>query len=744
MFQPEVRETTLEEAQKLDPNKIKYMTFLDGSVAIVDSDTEDKRNKNIPEQIKVNKEIQNQNKENGQYIQNKDNNNIYNENLDNNKIDNTFKEKNIDQKFEIEINNNSININNNNINNETQKYEIEMNNNNLNYDNNMNYNYDNRNQNQYEESEDKESEIPTLVKVIKTDDNFIKYNELPQQKIIYNNQNIYESNPLPPQIQPQINSENNNFHIKNEISYENQDKQNQIMKSQRGENQLLYNNYENIETSKNNNSSINRDNFKDSGLVKNNNYKVLYKNENFLNNNFKTEKAIFIEDKNIENSNNKKEKTIFIEDKSVNNYYQNNNKEKMYQEIKEEILDKGYFSNINTKVINAIPIENYEQNQKYITTINNIQKNQRMNPETLKSKIFIATDTNSSNIIPKQKEGNSQKIPQNEENNQNLNKNQNLIPIKLNQINYSGPDIENIIIQKQNNQQFENKNNNESNNILYSKVEYGNDNNIQKKLKKKKKKRIYVRMKKPIIQQHFDIQIIKNIDKEEICQKYQKYHEQANKCQNENINQLLNINQNENQILNQNQISNFQKRENDNKENKVPPVVNKYQNPNTFNSPYYLIQNEFKCNCNIPYKQYHPIISDNVSTIHSYSNEENNNKYKYPCNQKQTIINITPMRTMKQLISPYKENSYNIYDKRLIRNERNNNFITFTPNNYKNHKNQIEIGNNDDENYYNYYSNKRRRNNKYIHIYDDKEEMNENNNSNEEYNRGQRIARDDY
>ena len=737
MLKPEVRETTLEEAQKLEPNKIKYMTFLDGSVAIFNSDTEDERNQKMPEQIKlnnndINKEIKERNEENEQYIQNNNNsNNIYNENFNNNIISNNYKVSNEEQNFEIEINHNNINEDNN-----------------MNY---MTYNYENANKNQYEETEEKENEIPTIVKVIKANDNNIKYNVLPQQE--FNNQNFYESNP-PPQIESQILSENNNFQIKNKISYENKDELNQEIKPKDKENHILYN-------TNNNNNSLKKDNLKDSGLVKNNNYKILYKNENFLNNNIKKEKTTFIEDKNIENNNNiKKEKTIFIEDKSVENI-NNNYSTKMNQELKEEILNKGYFSNVNTKVINAIPIENYEQNQKYINAINNIQKNQQMNSETSKTKVFIATDTNSSNIIPKQKEGNYQKLPEIEDNIQNLNKNQNLIPIKLNQINYSGQDIENILLQKHNNQQFENQtqNYNDSNNILYQKVGYGNDDNIQKQLKKKRKKRIYVRMKKPIIQQHFDIQILKNIDQEGISQKYQQYQEQINKYQDENVNQFLKINQNQNilkqnQILNQNQMLNInqnrndfiedtQSSNNDIHEKKVPPVINKYQNPNTFNSPFYLIQNEVRCNCNIPYKQYNPIISENASTLHSYSNEDSNFKSKNPCNQKQTIINITPMRTMKQSNSPNREYSYNTYDKRYLINERNINYRTLTPNNNKSKQNEIENGNND-EYYYNDYSNERRRNNKYIHIYENREEMNENSNSYEDYNRGQRIARDDY
>ena len=101
------------------------------------------------------------------------------------------------------------------------------------------------------------------------------------------------------------------------------------------------------------------------------------------------------------------------------------------------------------------------------------------------------------------------------------------------------------------------------------------------------------------------------------------------------------------------------------------------------------------------------------------------------------------MRTMKQSNSPNREYSYNTYDKRYLINERNINYRTLTPNNNKSKQNEIENGNND-EYYYNDYSNERRRNNKYIHIYENREEMNENSNSYEDYNRGQRIARDDY
>ena len=70
---------------------------------------------------------------------------------------------------------------------------------------------------------------------------------------------------------------------------------------------------------------------------------------------------------------------------------------------------------------------------------------------------------------------------------------------------------------------------------------------------------------------------------------------------------VININQNRNDFIEDTQSSN-----DDIHEKKVPPVINKYQNPNTFNSPFYLIQNEVRCNCNIPYKQYHSIISENT------------------------------------------------------------------------------------------------------------------------------------
>ena len=207
-------------------------------------------------------------------------------------------------------------------------------------------------------------------------------------------------------------------------------------------------------------------------------------------------------------------------------------------------------------------------------------------------------------------------------------------------------------------------------------------------------------------------------------------------------------------------------------ENKVPPVQRIYQSQSHHNYNYNNLQyntpqlikiypqQEPVCNCN--QKQYYPIISSNSIPIRAYINEEKN---RIPCTPNQTLISLTPMRTIDEPKSPFLdtiENHYNhnIHNNqiRYFRNQRNMGFRALTPNRiYSNNNNferqQIEFDNNS-EYYRNNYNNGRRIKNatssyknrrvvEPILIYDDDEPINEDNLP-DNYERRQRLVRSNY
>ena len=243
-----------------------------------------------------------------------------------------------------------------------------------------------------------------------------------------------------------------------------------------------------------------------------------------------------------------------------------------------------------------------------------------------------------------------------------------------------------------------------------------------------------------------------------------QYQNQLNSYQNQNFNNLKNISHNASES------SSVQ-------ENKVPPVQKIYRSQNQskynynsfqYNPPrlikIYPPNQEPICNCNMSHQNY-PIINNNSIPLKYYFNEENNNyNYRCPCTPKQTIISLTPMRTINDPKSPYQdinEIQYN-YDNnhnnqaRYLRKQRNMGFRALTPDRINNfEKQQFEVENNNNEYYNDNYNNRRRNKNSYslyhnrkvvepILIVDDDEPINEDNLPEPSYERGQRIRRSDY
>ena len=156
--------------------------------------------------------------------------------------------------------------------------------------------------------------------------------------------------------------------------------------------------------------------------------------------------------------------------------------------------------------------------------------------------------------------------------------------------------------------------------VLYPKPGYGNSEEIQNKLKKKKKIK-YIRRLKPLIEQHFDVQIIQTEEEVEIPPIYQPY--------------LVQQNQYRNKIpIDQPYYAPYPQKG-------IPHIPRKYKNKiynyNTCQKP--KIPTQDFCNC-----------YDSPSNYNSTEEMERNNIYY--CTSKpsprQTIINITPMRTINR------------------------------------------------------------------------------------------------
>ena len=729
MKQQRVKEVIMEEI----PAEIKYMDFVDGRVEIVNSDSKNennqknlKRNKIEKNKLiikEINEEFINQNTQNSpitnkeaDYLKEIYNNDYNDTNFRNNKNEFENQRENAERlqenQYKIRVKNEKggpMNINdrrmeefmgdnlNNNINNNISYVKKKIQFNNQQFINN---------DPQIQIQQINEQEYNTF-HPIKTD-----YNEQEEQNQIYHKEinNINQ-----PRYKPQVKSQNpnhnnNNAHLDVVITHEDQSVHIQG-KSPGRIAKKYYNKNENISRPRSN-KSPDREVSPEAGVVRekknyqlySSNYSKPGKNAYISKNYIGSEKTTFMENKNEEIINN-------------NLSPERNNKLNLNEIKKSEISNQKVLTSNNTKIVDAIPLEKYVQSQK-------------TNQEITSPKIYIVADAKENSIIPQQNNIEPQIIK--------INKN----------------DINNIIQSPNNNiNDIIQSPNNSNSNILYPKEGFGNNQNIQKKLKKKKKKIIY-RRHKPIVLQHFDVQIIQVPQNEEFLNNnYSQYPLNIERSPIQNrIYQSPNLN------INRNYFQNYQQNFAPIEENKVPPVRNFYQNPNNFNNPQlakiYPPQGEYIFNQQNLHRQYYPIINN---PIFRYFNEEENIKYKIPCTPKQTLINITPMRTMNETNSPYEENRaipYNNNAKRLYR-ERNRGFRPLTPPNPPKYfeRRQYEFEN--DERYFNNdFQNDRKKNSNSLYpqrriieripSYDDDEAISEDNYPHYQYNRGQRIMRSNY
>ena len=712
MNKDKVREISEEDIKNFDQKLIKYMTFIDGTVAIINTKDEDE---NSQRKIQKNIIFKNEKNEKLKVIKEGDN------------------ETNQEQKVAIKYNNKDINYdmivdNQRNMGiNPNYKYRNDdknLDNNTIN-NNNLNY-FGIINENKNEEDE----EINENEKAIKNDLEKMGEKYDGDGNINICNSDIQDANKNNEQKYKEINYNNQEMH---EIQFQNYNNSepnynNNDFVSQNQENEYFDSNINSLK-----NSNITKQYAPSQEIqphIPNDNFNPLFKkrhpqqeqpeyNQNMLPNNFS---------------------------KNINYYQQNMQKAQLNQEIPPEILNQQFLLNGDTKVINAIPLKKYNENnkyQKYPNTINNdYYLRQKVKKENEKPKIFVATDTKLSNIIPQKNKGQFQL------------KNQSIIQDVRKENYHQNQNNNNININNmKNNQQFEKEKIIDSN-ILYPKEGYGNDVNTQNLLKNKNKRKkiIYIRKKKPLVQQHFGVEIIQNEQVTKMSKIIQQDKIGSIQRKHENI---------DSGDIENRTTQNIIKPSDSNEENKVPPVINKYQIPSIFNNmPYQMppSHDELLCTCSNP-PQYPPMIRNNRIPFDPYSNEEETN-YRYRSPPKQTVISITPMRTIKETNSPFSENiefSYNNTN-RYFRNERNKNkgFRTLSPSIYPNtYERQHYEYENRDRNYENNYNNEQRKNysnliypqrrrDEPMMIVEENENVNRDNNAYEQYRRGQRMVRSDY
>ena len=304
-----------------------------------------------------------------------------------------------------------------------------------------------------------------------------------------------------------------------------------------------------------------------------------------------------------------------------------------------------------------------------------------------KPKIYISTDIRASNIISLKNKIKSLLISQYKDLKKNSFKDENFNPnlVQNNNLNkYLSKNQSCKLYKRKNNEQNISKVN-----VLFPKEGYGNSEDIQNKLKKRKKKKILERnkaYKESNSQQHFKKDILKNPEEIQFFKIYQQYQLQPSIFQNQKINirQYLNeyftkknnINQN---IKDKNNLKINQKNSKSIQEKKVPPVLNIY--PNSSN---------FMCNIEQKYLNqplnYQKKLSDNLISLQSYSNEEQYNSSNIcGSTQNQTFINITPMTTIDESNTSFKENKENVGNEKIYRgNKRIKRFRTLSPINYDN------------------------------------------------------------
>ena len=474
------------------------------------------------------------------------------------------------------------------------------------------------------------------------------------------NNNIFNKSRIANTVNP-INEFQNNQKIYRQINCN--DKEIQINKS----NENNINNKEVNNYNENDNNIINENNaYYDNEINCNDNYmsQNLQRDNNELNN---------FESNNVKNEKNNKVQEIMVGNRRMERYdgaeYNNPN---VYK-LNEAQFSNGQFiypEQVNIKAFNNseynfIPNnvyhtynEHIQQNPIY-NEINEIQSQARFNPQIQNN------NPHPLNACPNQVDFcNFNNSLKNDEyiNNNNYYNHQNTHQIYQNDLSNTQ------ISQQMNPEYFEMANmekvveampqqNNQKNifvKVLYPKPGYGNSEEIQNKLKKKKKIK-YIRRLKPLIEQHFDVQIIQTQEEVEIPSIYQPYLVQQNQYRNN-----FPIDQPSYAPFPQKGIPHFPRKYknkiyhyNSNKKPKIPPQ-------------------DF---CN--YDEF-------LSNYNSAEEPEKNNIY-YNCTCKpsprQTIINITPMKTINRW-------NTNNNSERQFQTERYKNYSHMTPYKYMDNENE--------------------------------------------------------
>ena len=550
------------------------------------------------------------------------------------------------------------------------------------------------------------------------------YKEQIRQNELDNNKYTNINQPIPNcQIKENIkyNSNNCNFFEDNKITHEDQSVSIQEIRSPKNRKENININNPNL-----NLKNKNIEESKNAGVVKQKrNYQLYTSNYSksgqniYVPKNYTgSDKTTFMENKKDENANIHKSKS----QNQIDILNREKTKEKNFENKNENILNS-----VNTKVINVIELDKYLEKHNLIKNNNNSQNNSD-------KIVFIATNPKDSNIIPQQKSGQIQIISQNQNYEQNN---------EQSQINYNlSP-------------------NNYKPNVLYPKEGYGNSEIKQKQLKKKKRV-IYIR-RKPIVMQHYDFKIIQSQPYEDYQIMNQQYDGNMNNYQNE----IQTFKPNQNMGQNNFQNNNSLQKNVSNQDNKVPPVQNRYQNLQNFNpqiTKIYPPEEPFIYNFPNQQRQFFSMINNRIP-FNPYINEDQENyKHRIPHTPKQTLISVTPMRTMKEPLSPedrdipYKsENRYYNRNYRNSRRKRNRGFMPLTPEYVPKNirRRQLEFENderylNDNNNYdmkrknYNYSLYRERNMARPMIPYDDEEPLNEDDYNYIQYKRGQRVRRSNY
>ena len=416
--------------------------------------------------------------------------------------------------------------------------------------------------------------------------------------------------------------------------------------------------------------------------------KIENNNEKENNENHYTEKKM-VDNQNLEESSNlKKEKNIRIQEIMVGdrrmerfdgaeynnpnlnqNQNMNLNMQSQAQFINNQFMspDQVKINGFNNPENNFIPFNAYNNQINQNSIYNNIDEPQarpRLNPKLFDSPHPINRSPNQSqnfnsniaNYYSNSPKNNNQVVIKDKDtfmtnknneyvnnNNSNLQQNQSYqsainstqISQQMNQeifnLSHNGKDAKNMPQQNsqqpqminQNQYKYKTEGNNFNIDVLYHKPGYGNSEEEQNNLKKKKKKKKikYVRRLKPLAEQHFDVQIIQVPDTINSSKPNQEPQSQSPN----NFPPIV--------LPGHGPFS----------QKVIPHIPDKYKIKKSNNN-----NTQDLCNCPKSHGEYNPIINNNSVQFGSKFGEQeiNKNDFKCNCRPTQTLINITPMRTI--------------------------------------------------------------------------------------------------